>query len=252
MTETFNYKDIREEYGIETIQKIRRFESISRTKGRYTSHLRFYLHCKHGGITPRGIKVKSQMKGNEARKIIEKTEKALLNIRIGEVARKNQVLDRRKEEIVKELEDILPERINEKIKEINEERENKEMKKSSETQRKKYQRLKEHKEKGQKVNITSLNAEPTIDTNVNKTNNPLRKNNNTEIQEIQDGGSTQLEDEENSVEEENEEVVLENDENEEEEDTNDDDEDDQDRTIAYAEEEHEPKNVAESIKERWV
>ena len=30
-------RDIRDEYGIETIQKIRQFESISRTSGRYRS-----------------------------------------------------------------------------------------------------------------------------------------------------------------------------------------------------------------------
>ena len=98
MTETFNYKQIKDEYGIEAIQKIRTFESISKKKGRYVSHLRFYMHCKHGDVVPKGIKIKAQMKGNEARKVIEKAERALLNIRIGEVARKNKILDKRKED----------------------------------------------------------------------------------------------------------------------------------------------------------
>ena len=36
------------------------------------------------------------MTGNEARKIIEKAEKALLNIRIGEVVKRNKLLDKKK------------------------------------------------------------------------------------------------------------------------------------------------------------
>ena len=43
MTETYNYNLIREEYGIDVLQKIRTLENISRKKGRYTGHLHFYL-----------------------------------------------------------------------------------------------------------------------------------------------------------------------------------------------------------------
>ena len=78
MTETYNYNSIREEYGIDVLRKIREFEDISRTKGRYSSHPRFYLQCKHKELTPKGIRVRSQVDGPEAKKIIEKAEKALL------------------------------------------------------------------------------------------------------------------------------------------------------------------------------
>ena len=81
MTETTKYTNIKQEYGVNVLDKIRKFERISKTKGRYQSHLRFYLQCKHEELTPKGIKIKSQMKNAEARHIIKKAEKALLNIR---------------------------------------------------------------------------------------------------------------------------------------------------------------------------
>ena len=67
MTETFKYKSIQEEYGIDVLQQIRELEDVCRTKGRYASHLHFYLQCKRKELTPKGIKIKSQMKGAEAR-----------------------------------------------------------------------------------------------------------------------------------------------------------------------------------------
>ena len=281
MTETFNYKQIKDEYGIEAIQKIRTFESISKKKGRYVSHLRFYMHCKHGDVVPKGIKIKAQMKGNEARKIIEKAERALLNIRIGEVARKNKILDKRKEDAEKELERILPENIKSKIREINEERQERELKKSSEVQKKKYKRLIDHKEQEPEQiesiesteNQTSL-AERTFERNENNNNNNndmLREN--TDETEFQDGGRSndEVENEEVGENEENEE----NDQNNEspieeeheqrgeeiEEDIREERidqlgeenaEEELDETIPYAEEEHEPKNIIENIKDRWV
>ena len=75
MMETFKYKSIQEEYGINVLQQIRELEDVCRTKGRYASHLHFYLQCKRKELTPKGIKIKSQMKGAEARQIIEKAER---------------------------------------------------------------------------------------------------------------------------------------------------------------------------------
>ena len=96
MTETYSYNQIREEYGIDVLQQIRTLENVSKKKGRFSGHLHFYLQCKHKDLTPKGIKIKAQMSGNEARKIIEKAEKALLNIRISEVVKKNNLLDLKK------------------------------------------------------------------------------------------------------------------------------------------------------------
>ena len=115
MTETFTYNQIKEEYGINALQQIRTLENTSKKKGRYTGHLHFYLQCKHKELTPKGVKIKAQMTGNEARKIIEKAEKALLNVRIGEVVKKNHLLDKKKEQIIRTLSEKLPEGLHKTI-----------------------------------------------------------------------------------------------------------------------------------------
>ena len=123
--ETFNYNQIKEEYGVDVLQQIRIFENISRKKGRFSSHLHFYLQCKHKGLTPKGIKIKAQMTGNEARKVIEKAEKALLNVRISEVVKKNKLLDLKKNEAIRSLKEKLPERLHKELVEINEKKDKK-------------------------------------------------------------------------------------------------------------------------------
>ena len=60
------------------------------------------------------------MSGNEVRKIVEKAEKALLNVRIGEVVRKNKLLDKKKNEAIGTLKDKLPERLHETLVKVNE------------------------------------------------------------------------------------------------------------------------------------
>ena len=285
MTETYSYKDIRDEYGIETIQKIRQFESISRTSGRYRSHLRFYLHCKHNEVTPKGIKIKAQMKGNEARKIIEKAEKALLNIRISEVVKKNNFLERRKSQASQELSEEIPQELHRKLIEVNEGRERKEMEKAIERQKKKFKRLKEMDDYGgENTNNMARYTEAVPDSNVNKPT--LRDNTETQTNDqIQDGGrrnETTENDEQDEVHR-NEENIPRTDQNydegdeetgenerierinerieqlnengaeEREDEENEEEEEDEenDVTIPYAESEHDPRKDDE-IKERWV
>ena len=120
MTETFNYRQLKEEYGFSVLGLVRRYEDISRTKGRYQSHLRFYMQCKNQEMVPKGLKIKCQLQNAEARKIVEKAEKALLNIRISEVVKKNKILQYREEKAVEELNKEIPEGIVEKLKKINE------------------------------------------------------------------------------------------------------------------------------------
>ena len=63
--ETLSYRQLKEEYGYDALGLVRKFESISRTKGRYQSHLRFYMHCKNLELIPKGIRIKSQMQNAE-------------------------------------------------------------------------------------------------------------------------------------------------------------------------------------------
>ena len=61
MTETFNYKLIKEEYGVNVLDLVRKFEHISKTKGRYQSHFRFYPQCKHEELTAIAIQKKGRL-----------------------------------------------------------------------------------------------------------------------------------------------------------------------------------------------
>ena len=68
MTEMFKYNEIKNEHGPEILKKVRNYEKISKINGRYISHLRFFLQCKHSDIIPKSIKIKSQINTAEARK----------------------------------------------------------------------------------------------------------------------------------------------------------------------------------------
>ena len=52
MTETLNYFNIKQEYGVSVLEKIRKFERLSKAKGRYQSHLNFTIlnHCDPKGL----------------------------------------------------------------------------------------------------------------------------------------------------------------------------------------------------------
>ena len=97
------YEEIKERYGRNTNNLVKRLEKKSRAYGRHTSHLHFNLHCKHQDIIPTGIKIKSQERNPKARIIIHKTEKALLNIRISETIEHKKKLENEKKEIEDEL-----------------------------------------------------------------------------------------------------------------------------------------------------
>ena len=67
-TETnINYKQLYEEYGNDVRKLSKELENTAKANGRHQSHLRFYLQCKHEGLVPKGLKIKAQVKGNEAR-----------------------------------------------------------------------------------------------------------------------------------------------------------------------------------------
>ena len=141
MTETFSYNKIKEEYGVHALKLLKYYEKVCRAKGRYASHLRFYLQCKHNNITPKGLRIKSPLNNRETRNIIEKAQKAILNTRISEVAKKNEILERKKKEIEEDIGRMFPENITRVVKDINEKRLKAELERSTESQKRKYLNL---------------------------------------------------------------------------------------------------------------
>ena len=103
----FNYNQLREEYDSTIFQQIRHHEKLARKLGRYTSHLRFNLQCKHTDIIPKSLKIKSSFDSNEARNVLHRAEKALLNLRVSETVAKRNRLLKEKTRIKNELKDDL-------------------------------------------------------------------------------------------------------------------------------------------------
>ena len=137
-----NYREITENYGVEIRKKVRHYEKTSRKIGRYNSHLHFNLQCKHNDIIPNHSKILGKWKDQEERDIIRRAEKALLNKKIGEVAKKRKQLKEKGDQLRNDIKGALPDEMYAEIMKVNEERKRKEEEKSRRKQRDKYYRLK--------------------------------------------------------------------------------------------------------------
>ena len=137
-----NINNIKLIYGNDAIRKVRSHEKLSKTIGRYRSHLRFNLQCKHSDITPKSLKLKYHSNNSDVQQILKKAEKAMINIRIKENLQKTAKLRRNLEKIERELQNILDNETFNEMKDINRERERLALEKASISQKKKYLALK--------------------------------------------------------------------------------------------------------------
>ena len=126
-----NYREIEQTYGVEIKRKLRHFEKTSRKVGRYTSHLHFNLQCKHNDVVPRHAKIQGKWIDEEERRIIQRTEKALLNKKIRDVAKKREELKVNQVKLQEELKAKLNDQTYEDIIKVNLERQKKEEEKYS-------------------------------------------------------------------------------------------------------------------------
>ena len=62
----------------------RRLEFLERKSARFRNHLHFNLHCKHQGVVPVSLKLKSSVKGITAERILERAQRQLVSERIGQ------------------------------------------------------------------------------------------------------------------------------------------------------------------------
>ena len=79
---------IKETYGPDCVKQVRKLEDTSRKLARFRNHLHFSLHCKHHDVTPRSLKLNSTVQGCKADNILKRAERALLNVRIGQITGK--------------------------------------------------------------------------------------------------------------------------------------------------------------------
>ncbi len=64
------------------VKVLRSWEKTERKIARYKNHLHFTLHCKHHGLMPPSLRIKSSMKGARVDNILRRTERLLMAERI--------------------------------------------------------------------------------------------------------------------------------------------------------------------------
>ena len=69
------FQSIRNQYNQNGLRTVRRLEEVCGKLARFRSHLKFNLRCKDEAITPVSLKIKTNVKGNKAEKIINKFRK---------------------------------------------------------------------------------------------------------------------------------------------------------------------------------
>ena len=99
---------IRNEHGQDCVKLLRDYENSAKKVARFKNHLRFNLHCKHHGITPTSLTLRTCVRGSEANNIILRAQKQLLNTRIGQTVRKLQYLEKKKDQQETGLSQRLP------------------------------------------------------------------------------------------------------------------------------------------------
>ena len=73
---------IKTHYGETILAKIRKLEKTMIKYSSYTNHLRFSLHCHHNKILPKDLQLKSRIKTERSKIILQRAGKLLLQERI--------------------------------------------------------------------------------------------------------------------------------------------------------------------------
>ena len=141
MTTMFKYKELKQEYGEQILQKVRKYEHLSVSKAKSNSHLLFNMHCKHHNVIPKSLKIKSPIDNAQARILINKTQKVMLNIRISETIEKQKYLNYEFVKVENELKNALPTDLFNLVKINNMERGKRVFENSATIQKKKFQNL---------------------------------------------------------------------------------------------------------------
>ena len=97
------------QHGRDVVKGLRELEKTARKIANWRNHRHFNVRCVHNNVTPTSIRLKSSVKGEAAQKILRKTEKKLLNVRIRQCTYTLEKLEEKKEatkdRVLKELSD---------------------------------------------------------------------------------------------------------------------------------------------------
>ena len=87
------------DHGRIALTNFREWEKVKRHLARYSNHLQFNLHCKHNGLTPNSLRIKTGIRGPAANKIIERAQRQLVSVRIKETLFKRDCWKEREAEL---------------------------------------------------------------------------------------------------------------------------------------------------------
>ena len=98
---------IRREYAKENVDTFRRWEKIKKKMADFSNHQRFSLRCLSLDLIPVSIRLRSTIKTPKGRQIIKKVERALLNERIRSINNTLNMLEKRRDTCIFQLEEKL-------------------------------------------------------------------------------------------------------------------------------------------------
>ena len=99
---------LKHEFDPLVIKTVRKLENTERKLARFRNHLHFTLHCKHQGLTPNSLKLRTSAKGQAVDKVLQKAERALMSLRIGNTLNTIGILEGQKLDLEEKLFTELP------------------------------------------------------------------------------------------------------------------------------------------------
>ena len=171
MTKKFKFKENKVTYGLETAKKVGNLTKLSEKIGKFKSHLRFNLHCKHNDVIPHYARIRTNMSDPKARLIIHKAERALLNNEISRIVAKKSSLMSEFQTTKTELETVIDEAGFNNLLETLQDIENKEFEKTRDIQKDKFNRLTTNKTHTETNATNNYRPEPEDQPSEETTNN---------------------------------------------------------------------------------
>ena len=95
----------------------RELEKENKRQARFRNHLHFTLHCKHHNVCLTSLTIKTAVKGKGATNIVQRTQRALTNLRLNQIHSKLAAIDERIAELTATLSSHVPDSVMAEVRE---------------------------------------------------------------------------------------------------------------------------------------
>ena len=142
MTDWIKLRTMELKYGSAILADVRNLEKLSKKIGRYSSHLRFVLHCKHKDVIPKFARISMKDTLHAVREIKRKAERSILNVHVTENRKKKEKLKKIKQSLQMKIKTTLSEEDFNAVMCMHKHVEDREFNKTRDIQKKKFDKLK--------------------------------------------------------------------------------------------------------------